>query len=160
MADGLTFELEGLDNVLDTIATYPARLQRSAVRKSARAAANVMRDAARENAKKLDDPESRERIWKNIVTQESGRRSRQVGGAVMRVGVRGGAKRAAKAVGELSGSGKGNPGGDTWYWRLVEFGTEHSSAKPFMRPAMKNNVTKAEQVFAATLSDEIDKLAP
>ena len=56
-------------------------------------------------------------------------------------------------LGEVSGSGKGNPGGATYYWRFLEFGTQHASAQPIMRPAMNG----ADMQVINTFTDEFEK---
>lgn len=151
-------------------------------RKAARKAMNIVRDAARQNAKMLDDPKTSEKIWKNISTQAG--KSRDRNAVVMRVGVRGGARipytnnddnRRAGRLGQsyqLEGS--------TWYWRLVEFGRGSvsvgkktkvltdgenffgknvgpASAKPFMRPALYNNINNITDKFAQVFNEELDK---
>lgn len=117
-------------------------------RKAARQAMNIVRDAARANAKAIDDPETVEKIWKNIAV--SGGKSRNANEIVMRVGVRGGASFSNKNPPSLSG-------GDTRHWRWVEFGSAHNVAVPFMRPAMSNNIQKVTDKFSQVFSVELDK---
>lgn len=106
------------------------------MRRSLRKGANVIRDAARNNAKRFDDPDTTDRIWKNITTQSGGSRlERKLGGPAMRIGVMGGAKSKKGGGTYQVGGSKENPGGDTWYWRLLEFGTSKMRAQPFLRPA-------------------------
>lgn len=151
-------------------------------RKAARQAMNIVRDAARQNAKNIDDRDSPEKIWKNISTQAG--KSRDRNSVVMRVGVRGGARipytnnddnRRAGRLGksyQLEGS--------TWYWRLVEFGrggvsaskktkvltdgenffgknVGPAAAKPFMRPALYSNINNVTNKFAEVFNAELDK---
>lgn len=152
-----TVKIEGLAEVKRKLKLLPERVGRNAMRRALRKGANVIRDAARGNATRVDDPKTREQITKNIVVQ-GGRRSRekQAGGPLMRVGVLGGSRNMAKH-GEFTGSGKGNPGGDTWYWRLLEFGTSKMAARPFMRPAMQNNAERTLNVTAQAMQVETDK---
>lgn len=77
---------------------------------------------------------------------------------MFRVGVLGGA-RNYEAYGEFKTgkSASANPGGDTFYWRFVEFGTERTAAKPFLRPAMEASIAPATEVFIQTYWKEIDK---
>ena len=85
----------------------------------------------------------------------------------MRVGVRGGAMSYANTkenvrkgkIGKkyLTPGDKTNPGGDTWYWRLVEVGTSRSAAKPFLRPALNNNVDGVQDGFVTDFKDQLDK---
>jgi HK97 gp10 family phage protein len=127
MAD--TFTIRGLDGILDKLRKLPDRVANNAVRRSLRKGANVIRDAARNNAKRIDDPETRNRIWKNISVSSGGKkRERKAGGPMMRVGVRGGA-RFNRSANDLPG------GNTTGYWRFVELGTSKMAAEPFLRPA-------------------------
>ncbi|HEL8103645.1 TPA: hypothetical protein U0A68_004974, partial [Escherichia coli] len=57
----------------------------------------------------------------------------------------------------VTGAGKGNPGGDTWYWRFLEFGTEHVAARPFMRPAMNGADAEVVSTFARELEKAVDR---
>jgi HK97 gp10 family phage protein len=146
--------IEGADEIKRKLRQLPERIARNAMRRALRKGANVIRDAARSGAKRVDDPESSNQIWKNVVTQGGGRKmEKQMGGPVMRVGVMGGAK--SKKAG--TGSGKANPGGDTWYWRLLEFGTSKMRAQPFLRPAASEKAGAAIDATVNAMRTEIDK---
>jgi len=152
-------DVRGLAEIERKLKLLPERLGRNAMRRALRKGANVIRDAARNNAKRIDDPETREQIWKNIAVAGGGRkRERQAGGVMMRVGVRGGAKNYRRKEGKYHvGGSSTNPGGDTWYWRLLEFGTSKMAAQPFMRPAAANSASAAYQAVVAAAPAEIDK---
>ena len=129
-----------------------ARFTRNAATRAARKSMRIVRDAARAGAKSIDNPETSEKIWKNISIASGKSRDKSV--VRMRVGVRGGA-----AV-----NGRSNrpalaalPGGDTTDWRFPEFGTEHQAAQPFMRPALANNIQQVTESFSKNFSDELDK---
>src|SRR5690606_3516503 len=143
--------LSGLEQVKAKLDKLPQRLAYNAMRRSLRRGANVIRDAARANAKRIDDPETREQIWENIAVASGGsRRERSAGGPMMRVGVLGGAKNYRNKSGTYHvGGSKNNPGGDTWYWRLLEFGTSNMAAQPFMRPAAREAAVPALNAIAA-----------
>ncbi|PCR94901.1 hypothetical protein CP336_18855 [Pseudomonas fluorescens] len=145
------FRLQGLDGVVGKMRGLAPKLRRSGLKKAARRAMNIVRDSAKAKAKTIDDPETAAKIWKNIVTQDSPKEGNQVGGVVMRVGVRGGA-----GSNQFSKDASGNPGGDTRHWRYIEFGTEHNPAAPFMRPALADNIGPVTEKFANELSAEID----
>ena len=121
---------------------------KSIARKAARQAMNIVRDAARVNAKTIDDPETAEKIFKNISVAAG--RSRDPNVIVMRVGVRGGASFSNKNPPKLSG-------GDTRHWRWVEFGSANNIAVPFMRPALARNIQQVTDKFAQVFNTEIDK---
>ncbi|WWO60443.1 hypothetical protein [Stenotrophomonas phage SOVA965] len=154
-----TVEVKGLDALSKKLKLLPERFASRGMRRALRRGANVIRDAARNNAKRFDDPKTSNAIYKNIVVQGGGRRlERQNGGPLMRVGVLGGA-RDYSAYGEIKTgrSGRLNPGGDTWYWRFLEFGTSEHAAKPFLRPALASSAEQALSVIVSSASDELDK---
>lgn len=145
----VTVKVEGLGEIDRKLRLLPQRVGINAMRRALRKGANVIRDAARANARTIDDPQTRENIEKNIVVAGGGRRrEKQAGGPLMRVGVRGGAR-------PTSGD-NGAPGGNTTYWRMVEFGTSRSRAKPFMRNAVVA-ADKAFSVSAQAMDTETDK---
>ncbi|MBB4865463.1 HK97 gp10 family phage protein [Pseudomonas nitritireducens] len=159
MPEAFEVDLKGLDEIMKKLRELGPKLERNFLRRAARKAMNIVKDEARARVSPTDDPNTAENIARNIVVQESGRRGKAVGGVVMRVGVLGGAKNvhAGGLVGRASL--KENPGGDTWYWRFMEFGTEHQAARPFMRPAFEQNIEKVTETVAAELNKAIDKLA-
>jgi HK97 gp10 family phage protein len=145
-------DVKGLAEIELKLKLLPQRIGQNAMRRALRKGANVIRDAARSNAKRIDDPETREQIWKNIAVAGGGRRrERAAGGVMMRVGVRGGARPLKK------GTDTGLPGGNTTHWRFVEFGTSEARAQPFMRPAGASAAGAAYQAVVAAAPAEIDK---
>ncbi|WP_426156760.1 HK97-gp10 family putative phage morphogenesis protein [Pseudomonas sp. TSRC2-2] len=151
MASSGSFQLQGLESVVANMRGLAPKLQKRGLRKAAREAMNIVRDDAKARAKVLDDPETAEKVWKNIITQEATKQSRREGGVVMRVGVRGGA-----GANQHSKDASGNPGGDTRHWRYIEFGTQFTPPAPFMRPAFSQNVGAVTDQFIASLNREID----
>lgn len=151
MADDISGRLSGLKTITDRMLGFAPKLRRSGLRKAARQAMNIVRDDAKARARAIDDPETAEKIFRNIVTQESGRQSRREGGVVMKVGIRGGA-----SANQHSKDASGNPGGDTRHWRYIEFGTQYTPPAPFMRPAFSSKVGAVTDRFVAVFSQEID----
>lgn len=146
----VTTTITGTEQIVRNLKLLPERIGRNAMRRAIRKGANVIRDQARINARQLDDNLTREAIYKNIVTQGMGRkRERQSGGVGMRVGVLGGARKGR--------GGDSNPGGDTFYWRYLEFGTSEIAARPFMRPAMSSQAGKAFSTTLEAMKAETDK---
>ncbi len=143
------FKLEGLESVQEKFKRLGnARLIKNAARRSARKAMAIVRDAARNNAKGIDDPETAEKIWKNIAIAAG--KTRNPNEVVMRVGVRGGASFSNPNPPNTSG-------GDTRHWRWIEFGSVHNPPVPFMRPALQNNIQAVMSSFAHNFNAEIDK---
>lgn len=153
----VTVKVEGLAETERRLKLLPDRVGRNAMRRALRKGGNVIRDAARANFKALDDSRSLEQIWKNVTVKGAGkRRENREGGPVMRVGVLGGARNMT-AYGEFGGQGKGNPGGDTWYWRFLEYGTSEFSAKSPMRRAMASSAEDALSAIQNSMLAETDK---
>lgn len=143
------FKIEGLDEVQEKLKRLGnPRLIKNAARRSMRKAMAIVRDAARNNAKGIDDPQTSEKIWKNIAIAAG--KTRNPNEVVMRVGVRGGAS--------FSNPNPPNtPGGDTRHFRWIEFGSAHNPPTPFMRPALQNNIQAVTNSFAENFNKELDK---
>lgn len=143
-------KLNGLDEVTRKLNQLSFRVGQNASRRALRKGANVIRDMARRNASLVDDPQTRENIAKNITTQAaSSRRQKREKAVIMRVGVMGGAR--------LRRGDNGNPGGNTTYWRYLEFGTSETPARPFMRNAIAQGADRAISVTVDALRKEVDK---
>lgn len=175
--DGVQFKVDGLDALVAKLDGLSYDLKRKGGRLALRKAAQVVRDEARANALRVDDPKTSEVIAKNIVERWNGRVFRRQGDLAFRVGVLGGARavltdRARRksarrrerlgqsslgSLGEIAGSGKANPGGDTWYWRFLEFGTERTRAQPFLRPALEQNISAAMDTFVREYDKALDR---
>lgn len=145
--------LQGLQKVLKNFQELQGNIQKKHARKAGRKAMKSVQKTAKDNAKRIDDPKTAEKIHQNIVIRAG--RSSNKNAVVTRVGVLGGAKAPAKAVGELQGKGRKNRGGDTFYWRFVEFGTARSKATPFMRPALQSNKQNVLDDFSEELTQQI-----
>lgn len=125
---------------------------RSRARSAARKAMKIAQLSAQMGAAYIDDPKTREDIQKNIVIRNG--KTRDFGTVIMRVGIMGGA-----AVNGKTDRAKlaALPGGETVYWRYIEFGTSKMPATPFMRPALQQNLQKITDEFANTFMKSIEK---
>jgi len=132
-------EIQGLDAVLGKLKELKAEPRKKSTRFALRKAANVVRDAAKAGAEKVDDPKTPTNIAENVVVRADTRHMRESGDLKFSVGIRGGSVSKRKNA--------SNPGGDTYYWRFLEFGTEKMAAQPFMRPAMESSVDPATDEF-------------
>src|SRR5690606_28565232 len=143
-------DVKGLAEIERKLKLLPERIGRNAMRRALRKGANVIRDMARNNAQRVDDPETREKIFKNIAVASGGRRREShAGGVMMRVGVRGGAKHTR--------GDNGAPGGNTTHWRFIELGTSKAQAQPFMQPAAASGAGKAASAITEAMKVEMDK---
>lgn len=148
--------VEGLAEIERKLKQLPEKIGKNAMRRALRKGANVIRDAAKANARRIDDPQTREKIHENIAVASGGRRrEREAGGVMMRVGVRGGAR--------LTRGDNGAPGGNTTYWRFVEFGARvelgnsEDRAQPFLTPAGVEKAQAAYDATAADMTKQLDK---
>lgn len=145
--------IEGLDEFNKRIAELKdVKKVRSKGMSAARKAMKLVELSAKMGAAYIDDPKTREDIQKNIVVRAG--KTRNIYEVRMRVGVLGGA-----AVNSRSNRAKLSalPGGETVYWRYIEFGTSKIPAVPFMRPALEQNIQKVSDEFAKSFMTSIEK---
>lgn len=90
-----------------------------------------IRKAARANAKQLDNKLTPEQIFKNVTSKK------------WRV------KKGRKYLGVSVGVNKEGKGGDTYYWRFLEFGTSKMAARPFLEPALNQSKNAAIEAVRA-----------
>lgn len=151
MADGVEFSLTGIDELVRKLKDVPVKLRTKGSKRALGKAAAVIRKAAKQNAQRVDDPETGRRIADNIGQRVRGQHTRRTGDAMVSVGV----------LTERGPIPKGNPDtgarGNTPHWHLLELGTEKAMAQPFMRPALENNIGQAIDKYATELDKEIDK---
>lgn len=139
--------IQGLEPVLAKMREVTAQVTLKAVRGSASKAMRIVRDAARANARRIDDPESAADIAKNIAV--STKVYPRLGEVRSRVGVRGGAR---------PDSSRNPDPKNTGHWRFIEIGWSGAPARPFMRPALENNIDKVVSTFVTDLNSNIDRV--
>lgn len=137
--------LNGTTDVLARLSELKESQIVSATRTAGRKAMQIVADDAVRTASSFDDSETPLSIAENIAIKTS--YSRVTGDLTIKVGVMGGARY------RRGDKDKGIPS----YWRYVEFGTEHSAAQPFMRPAMDNNQQQVFQTFMNELRSGISR---
>jgi HK97 gp10 family phage protein len=145
MAADIEFSLIGLDSVLKNLDYVSDVVAGKKARAALRKAANVVADKAREGAEKLDDTGTGRKIADNIAVRWNGRRFKRDAEFAFRIGVLKGAV-LAKTKNPDTSSGAPTP-----HWRLLEFGTKVSPAKPFLRPALANNISLVTDTFVTEL---------
>jgi HK97 gp10 family phage protein len=168
------FGLQGVEELSVKFATINYDLRFKGGRFALRKSANIIVNSVKSNANAIDDTKTKEAIYKNITTTFGKKRFNTTGDLMFRVGVLGGARMTTEAerrkkrrknssgltledLGEIAGKGKDNPGGDTFYWRFVEFGTQSVAARPFMRPALESNVGTATNEFVTQYKKSLDR---
>jgi HK97 gp10 family phage protein len=149
MAD---FDLVGMDSLLAKFDSIKQDIKYKGGRAALRKAANLIAEKAKQNAQKIDDPETAKNTAKNVAVRWGGKRFKATGDLNFRIGILGGAGGNKKAA-DLDGL----PGKDTRTWRHLEFGTEKTAAQPFLRPALEANTGEAISVFAKEYEKAIDR---
>lgn len=163
------FKVSELGEVLGKLNNLKVEARNETGRFALRKAANIIKDAAKKNASALDDPSTSEKIADNIAVRWSSRRFKRTGDMMFRVGILGGARQYVKTrenvrkgrVGKTYVTGgtistdKKLPGGDTYYWRFLEFGTKHMGAKPFFEHVLGANSSKAINEFTTQFNKKI-----
>ncbi|WP_394243900.1 HK97-gp10 family putative phage morphogenesis protein [Halopseudomonas laoshanensis] len=167
MADGVEFKLPDIDDLVAKLDAVVFETKYKGGRFALRKAAQLIREKAKANALRLDDPATARSIAKNVAERWNGRLFKRTGDLGFRIGVLGGAKqygdtkanRRSGRVGETypTGGSSTNPGGDTFHWRFLEFGTSRQRAQPFLRPALENNIDAATSEFIQQYDKVLDR---
>ena len=145
-------QMTGVDELVRRLDALKYETRYKAGRFALRKAAQVVRNAARTNARQLDDAETGRAIASNIVEKWNGRTYKATGDLAFRVGVQHGA--VLPKEGETPDLSAGGP---TPHWRLLEFGTEKMAARPFMRRALADNAQAATDEFIRQYGKAIDR---
>lgn len=153
MADEIKFSLTGVDELSAKLKRLPLEVKGKPGRRALGKAVTLVARAARQNAERVDDPETGRRIRDNIGRRFRSKHFRSTGDLMISVGVLTNRGRIPK------GNPDEGPKGNTPHWHLVELGTEKARAQPFLRPALSENVNPAINKFAEEMNKELDKLA-
>lgn len=151
MPNAVEFKIEGVEAAIGKMRALSYDAKYKGGRASLRAATRVVVKAAKTNAERINDPNSPESIAANIAERWNGTLFKQTGDLGFRVGVLGGAREETKA------SRGANPGGETYHWRFIEFGTSRFPAAPFMRPALADNINTATDTFVNYFDKAMDR---
>lgn len=149
MADDIQFSMTGLDALLGKLETVSQDVKKKGGRFALRKAAQVVAAKAKENAQRLDDPETGRSIAGNIALRWNGRLFKRTGDLGFRVGVLHGAV--------LANGGDTSSNAPTPHWRLLEFGTEKMRAQPFLRRALADNISEVTNEFVTQYEKAIDR---
>lgn len=142
-------KFEGMDALIRKSRGLSHAVRVRLARNAVMAGARVIRDKARQNAAALDDPETGRSIAKNVAARYRRKLSEQTGNPTASVGV----------LYPKARIPKGNPddGRETPHWHLVELGTEHAAAQPFLKPAAMQATQQVPPAIATNLSRAIDR---
>lgn len=142
MAADIEFSILGVDELVANLKNVSHDMRYKTGRSALRAAAQVLVQKAKQNAEGLDDPGTGRSIADNIGLRWNGRLWKYSGDLGFRVGVLQGAILPKKGEKVDTSQGAKTP-----HWRLLEFGTKNSPAKPFLRPALADNTQVITNAF-------------
>lgn len=148
------FKMENIGEFIKKMNDLEKKAQDRVAWGAAKAGANVIKKKAQINASLVDNPASKESIEKNIKVQKATKIAKKGEVCAYRIGVMGGAK-TEKSKKDAKGSD--NPGGATFYWRFLEFGTSKTRAKPFLRNAASESVGQAFNAVAEVFWKKMEK---
>lgn len=147
--DFIAMKFTDLTGLLDRMAELKKSSQRTIARRGAAKGARYLRDEIKKSARRVDDRGTSNNIAKNVFAQNAPRLGRSNNGGAYRVGIRGG--------GKTRESNQSNPGGDTFYWRFLEFGTKKMAARSFFRPAVESSKETAMSLAMEAAKEELSK---
>jgi len=153
------FELNApeLDKILKDMRQLAPKLQKKGLTQALRKGMAPVRKSAKAKA-----PVDTGALKKAITVRTNSKLGRREGGAAVQLGIRGGAKEYANnAQNRREGrAGKSyEQGGNQFYFRFLEFGTSKMAARPFLRPALQENISKTTQIVTEELRKAIDRIA-
>lgn len=124
-------------DIRSKLVDLPNKLRRNAIRRGIYAGATLIRDDARRRV-----PVDTGALKASIIAKANARDPEGISAAI-------GVKKNKYVKGKKKGK---NP---QRYAHLVEFGTSHSAAKPFLRPAMDTNIDAVLAAVAAKIREGI-----
>jgi HK97 gp10 family phage protein len=138
-----TVRIDGLKELGEALKGLRLDMAQKAARQAVAAGASVVRAQARKNA-----PVDTGNLQKAIVMKRKRNTNlTEEYGVSVRVGKKSDVTRAK--------AGKGALGKDAYYARFLEFGTVKLPAKPFLTPALSQNVQKATEAMKTRLAKRI-----
>jgi HK97 gp10 family phage protein len=116
--------LQGIDELVLKLRLVNDDMQFKSGRFALRKAGKILETAIIGEMMRIDKESTREAIWRNVKLRFAPRRFKRTGDLSFRIGILGGAKSRQQNA--------KNPGGDTFYWRFLEFGTERYPAQRYI----------------------------
>lgn len=170
------FEVAGLRQLGEAMRGLSEDVQKKISRQAVAAGAGVVRKAARDKApkktgalragivmKRVKDTPLTEEYVVTISTKEMKKYVQKSRSSIVELQgptapklVNGKMVRAKKLLGRKDSY---ESWGDLYYGRFIEFGTVKMPARPFLRPALEDNVQRATQAIADRLAARIKKVS-
>jgi HK97 gp10 family phage protein len=140
MADSVTMDIQGLDELVKKMRELSPKLARNGLRAAVNAGAQVVKKEAASRVP-VDTGALKRAVYAKQIRELSGDTQQ-----TFYVAVRQGRRERAKNR-------------DGWHWRFIEFGTKSMPARPFLRPALDVKKTEAAERIKTKLIERIEKIA-
>lgn len=150
----LEVRIEGINELTKHLDGISVMTRGKAGQTALRNAAKVIAAQIESNARRIDDPATPESIPVNVAIRQSTRFKKATGDLKFRIGIQGGAQTPDSDEEERKNAG---PGGATFYWRMLEFGTSRARARPFVRPAVRQKAQEALNTFVREYNKSLDR---
>jgi HK97 gp10 family phage protein len=166
MADGfIEIQIKGFKELETYLNDFTEKVAKSAVASGVLAGANIVVQAAKASAPMADKPHyfyayrrkirgggRRGAITKYLIQPGNIRRNLRA------IRVKSSLASVMYAAGPIKRRGKGSSyEEDPWYWRFHEFGTRKKGARPFLRPAFDQNISRIIEAVRVRLQYKIEK---
>lgn len=148
MANQQTIEIKGLESIIRRLNSLPENLKKSGEKAALRAGGAPIRKAAKRRAKSSKDT--------GLLLKSIGLNVKTVKGITsVRVGPRKGFRQIVQRTDKRTGKKYEVMSDPSNYGHLVEYGTSHSTAKPFIRPAVDETKGEVLAAMAAGLEKHL-----
>lgn len=152
MAKQASIKIEGLEDMIRTLKDLPNELKTSGEKAALRAGGAPIRKAAKRFAKSSKDT--------GLLIRSIGLNVRTVRGVTsVRVGPRRGFREEVERTNHRTGKKETMISDPSNYSHLVEYGTSHSPAKPFLRPAVDSAKSEILPAMAKGLEKHLARAA-
>jgi HK97 gp10 family phage protein len=154
MTDGVSANFEGADELIAKIKSVSNDMRFKGGRFALRKAGNVVRDRVISEMARYDRSSTPNDISKNVAMRWGSRRFKRTGDLSFRIGIQGGAVTPSE-TGKTPK--KPGPGGYTFYWRFLEYGTENIKARSPIRNAAKAVQRQIVPIFIRQYGRALDR---
>lgn len=148
MKNSVTGEIEGAAELRAKLKAVSTDVKFKGGRFALRKAGQVVTTAVVGEMMRVDRESTPEQIWRNVALRWSPRFFKKTGDLMFRIGIQGGA-RAQNAPGNA-------PGGKTFHWRFLEFGTQKMPAQRNMTRAIRRTQDKVLTTFRVNYVKRLD----
>jgi len=152
----IELKVDGLKELNRKLEQFTVKTQKSMITSALRAAAKPIQAAAKQNAQRTRHPSS------GALSQSIGIKAKRLRGSaavssLWVAPIRTDKSAVSQYAGFYGGASVSSVNAGIRHGHLVELGTKHSAARPWLRPALDQNKDRAVSIFKTTLAKRIDR---